>query len=87
MLVYAMTLYTVTAYAVMSLIQIQPIPLRVKIQKISLSSPLCAAPVDLLNPPYLQVLHSEIWLAKMGCNCLFCFPCSYVGAVSIHPHM
>ena len=51
-LAYAMTLYAVTAYAVMSLIQIQPVwrqrsegedP-----EALSFSSPLCAAPVDLM---------------------------------------
>ena len=52
---------------------------------VSLSSPLCAAPVDLLNPPHLQILHNVVQLAKVGCNWFFCFLCSYVGAVSVHP--
>ena len=49
-----------------------------------LSSPLCAAPVDLLDPPHLQVLHGVIRLAKVGCNWFSCFPCSYVGVVSVY---
>ena len=53
-------------------------------EALSFFSSLCAAPVDLLNPPHLQVLHSVVSLAKVGCNW---FPSSYVGAVSTHPHM
>ena len=54
-------------------------------EAVSLSSPLCAAPVDLLNPPHSQVLYGVVRLAKVGCNCFFCFLCSFVRAVSIHP--
>ena len=59
--------------------------LRVKIQKLSLSPPLCATLVGLLDPPHLQVLHSVVQLAKVGCNCFFCFLCSSVRMVSVHP--
>ena len=47
--------------------------LRVKIQKLSLSPPLCATLVGLLDPPHLQVLHGVVQLAKVGCNWFFCF--------------
>ena len=87
---YTVTLYAVTMYTVTSLVQTRFSPcgdniLKVKIQKLSLSSPLCAAPVDLLDPPHLQVLHGLVQLAKVGCNWFFCFLCSYVRAVSVHP--
>ena len=49
---------------------------------LSLSSWLCAAPVDLLDHPYLQVLHGVIQLTKVGRNWLFCLPCSCVIVVS-----
>ena len=52
--------------------------MRVKIQT------LCATPVDLLNPPYLQVLHGVVQLVKVGRNWFFWLPCSYVGVVSTH---
>ena len=59
-LVYAMMLYAMMAYAVMSLIQIEPI-WRQRFEgedpeALSFFSSLCAAPVDLLDPPHLQVL-------------------------------
>lgn len=38
------------------------------VQKLSLCSPLCAAPVDLLDPSHLQILHSVVQLVKVGCN-------------------
>ena len=52
----------------------------------SLSSPLRAAPVDLLDSPHLQVLHSGL-VGKSGLHWFFCVPRSYVGAMSVHPHM
>ena len=64
-------------YTVTSLIQIQPVwrqhcecedP-----EALSFSSPLCAALVDLLDPPHLQVLHSVVQLTKVGCNFFFLF--------------
>ena len=88
-LAYATTLYAVMAYTMTSLIQIQPV-WRQRSEgedPEALSSPLCAAPVDLLDPPHLKVLHGVARLSKVGCNCFFCFPCSYVGAVSVHPHV
>ena len=85
-LAYAVTLYSVMAYAMMSFIQVQPVwGQRSEDEAVSLSSPLCAAPVDLLNLPHLQILHNVVQLAKVGCNWFFCFLCSYVGAVSVHP--
>ena len=84
-LAYVVT-YSVMAYAMMSFVQVQPVwGQRSEDEAVSLSSPLCAAPVYLLNPPHLQVLHNVVQLTKVGCSCFFCFLCSYVGAVSIHP--
>ena len=37
----------------------------------SLSSPLCAAPVDLFDPRHFQALHGMVQLVKVGCNCFF----------------
>ena len=54
---------------------------------LSFSSSLCVDPVNLLDLPHLQVLHGVVSLAKVGCNWFFCFPCSYVGVVSVHPHV
>ena len=56
-------------------------------EAVSLSSPLCAAPVDLLDPPHLQILRNVVQLAKVGYNWFLCFLCSYVRAVSVHPDM
>ena len=42
---------------------------RVKIQTLR------ATPVDLLNPPYLQVLHGMVQLVKVGRNWFFWLPC------------
>ena len=73
--------YAVIMYAMTSFVQVQPVRgQHSEDEAVSLSS-LCAAPVDLLDPPHLQVLQ----LAKVGCNFFFCFLCSYVGAVSVHP--
>ena len=84
-LAYAVMLYSVMAYAMMSFVQVQPVwGQRSEDEAVSLSSPLCIAPGDLLDPPHLQVLHSVVQLAKVGCNCFFCFLCSSVRVVSIH---
>ena len=83
--------YIVTTYAMTSFVQVQPVwgqhSEGEDLEALSLSSPLCAAPVDLLNPSHLQVLHGLVQLAKMGCNWFFCFLCSYVRAISVHPDM
>ena len=87
-------MYAGMAYAVTSFVQFQPMWEQCSEgedpEALSLSSPLCAAPVDLPDPPHLQVLHGMVWLAKVGCNWFFCcffllFFCSYVRAVSVYP--
>ena len=75
-LAYAVTLYSVMAYAMMSFVQVQPVwGQRSEDEAVSLSSPLCAVPVYLLNPPHLQVLHNACGpVGKSGLQLFFLFP-------------
>ena len=92
-LAYAIMVYAVTAYAMISLIQIQPVRRRYsngedsEAPSLSFSSSLCVDPVNHLDLPHLQVVHGVVRLAKVGCNWFFCFSCSYVRVVSVHPHV
>ena len=55
-------MYVVPAYAVTSFVRVQPMwgQRSEGEDPEALFSPLCVAPVHLLNPPHLQVLHSVV---------------------------
>ena len=53
----------------------------------SLSSPLCAGIMDLLNTSHLQVFHGVGRLAEMRGNRVLRLLCSDVGPVTVHPYM